>query len=96
MRISHCTILIVAFIIICLFVFPACVKNTAPGLSFFLTIAQALVLTVLEQMFYEQGEGFYSSFLVILTSALGCLLALRLQDCNRLSLEGATLLLSGT
>lgn len=94
MRVSHCTVLIVMFVVLCVFVFPACVKNTSKPLTFYLVVAQALVLTFLEQMLYEQGEGFYSTLLVVMTSAVGCLLSLRLYECDRLELQAASVLLA--
>lgn len=94
LRMSHTTVLIVIFFIICLFTFPACIKNNLPSLTFSLTIVQALLLTFLEQLLYEQGEGFYSEFLVLLTSAIGALLSIRLYNLQRLTMDGASILLA--
>jgi hypothetical protein len=94
MRMSHTTVLIVIFFIICLFTFPACIKNNLPPLTLSLTMSQALLLTFLEQLLYEQGEGFYSEFLVLLTSAIGALLSIRLYNLQRLTIDGASILLA--
>ncbi len=96
MRMSHTTVLIVIFFIICLFTFPACIKNNLPPLTLSLTVTQAFLLTFLEQLLYEQGEGFYSEFLVLLTSAVGALLSIRLYNLQRLALDGASILLAST
>eukprot|EP01080_Neovahlkampfia_damariscottae_P005531 gene5531-9348_t len=64
----------------------------------FLTTASlflsAISLAVLEQLLYEQGEGFYSNNFVLLTTVLGIILSLALYNKNRISVNGASVLLA--
>lgn len=61
--------------------------------STFLTFT-SILLSLLEQILYEQGEGFYPASLVILTTILGVYLCNSLFQKNRIGLNGATILIS--
>jgi hypothetical protein len=66
-------------------------------LQFLMTISlvlSAMSLGVLEQLLYEQGEGFYSNNYVLMTTFIGMSLSLGLYRKNRISINGTSVLLS--
>ena len=94
LNMSHATAVIALFFITCIFVFPAAVKNSSKLLTGVLTIIQAVLLAFLEELLYEQGEGFYSEFLILFTTAVGCLLSMRMFELKRIGINSASILLA--
>lgn len=57
-------------------------------------IAQVLLLALLEQLLYEQAEGFYSPTLIIITTGFGVVFCKRLFQLKLISIDTVSLLTS--
>ncbi|KAL9651915.1 hypothetical protein ABK040_000259 [Willaertia magna] len=106
LRMTHSTITIVLFLIVSLLTIPfVCKMDTKEQKGFLasfnvdiirnvLLVTQAFLLAFLEQLLYEQEEGFYSSMLIILTTILGIVFTKTLFATQRVSINIASLLTS--
>lgn len=92
LRLTHLTVIMLLFFAISLFVVPACLKNLRGAAI--LVIVQAILLTLLEEVLYEQEGGFYSSFLIFFTTILGLVTASSLYGSQRLNINQTCVLMS--
>lgn len=69
-------------------------KNHSTKTNAIILVLQAATLAFLEQLLYEQGEGFYPPSLILLTTALGLVVSTTLLEKNRLEVNGASVLMA--
>jgi hypothetical protein len=69
-------------------------KNHSTKANAVILVAQALTLAFLEQLLYEQGEGFYPPSLLLFTTGLGLFVSTSLLEKGRLEVNGASVLMA--
>ena len=94
LNLQHATVLIAVLLTVSLCVVPLGIRNSNPVFTSISLVLQALLVAFLEQLLYEQNQGFYPPFLVILSSALGIYLSMAMLRAFRIDVHSATLLIS--
>jgi len=100
LRMTHSTILIVVLLTVSILAVPFSItedgakKGETSVARDSVLIVQVVLLALMEQLLYEQGEGFYSPMLVIITSGLGVVFTKRLFSIKLISINIASVLVA--
>ncbi len=91
-RLSHLTILMLLFFTVSFFTIPAVLQKSRASLA--LLITQAVLLSLIEEVLFEQGGGYYSPILVFFTSILGMVMSNSLYGSEIVSINQACVVMS--